>query len=1248
MRLFSLRDMLSKKGYILLSVMLSLVIPGLSQHLSLFDIDSESYPSINAKFYAFDENGIQNTTLTRSDVVIEENRSPQKVIKVTNPEYPHPTSLSIVLTVDISGSMAGRNMTIAKQATSTLVRIIQLDQSECAVTSFDQSNYINSDFSNDLDRLSNAIDKLRAQGGTNYDQAFNDKLTGALKIANSGAHKKVIIFLTDGLGTADDKQIIERAKRLGITIYCVTINMYAPQVLKEIATGTGGAYYENINTAKQAKKAYQKILIEIQELEPSTVEWISTPDCESLKFISFKAPSLKLMDNLSSYRINEKSSIKLMVSSSNIKFRKIMPDDVNDTTITLKALNADFTILSVSSSNPVFKIVNTNFPLKISDGQPMPITLQYKSANRKYEDAKISLINDLCAPTIIHVNNGLNMQEEVPLKVEHPNGGEVFFAGSDTVINWSGVFPWDEVKLEFSSDNGRSWKTLTSDAKSLQNKWHVPNIIGEKMLIKSSMNSGTKKSDLEFLFKRRERYNGFIYTMSPDNSKLIAQCRLSTYVLDFMTGAPLDAGDFRKYIGNQTIQPGLTPDFFSGDGSKIYTYRYGEPVQVYSALDYTFMGQFPKLEERYFFNDAATQYMRQIDYEVEIVDFETGKILKQITIPKGAEKFLFANSFRDNLVVVSRPRLKTSEVWNIDTKTKIASFTTDLKYMKTGTITENKKFLITTSSSPTDGHYPHHGKFTVFDLETKKELYSWTNPDVKKAVLDIAGDIMLRTINDVHQVVDIATGEVIAVVPHPGRAGSLSRDGKFVLINARSNQKDMKMFRFDPNSYAGGNGTDTSDNTFSIIAPKLVGRSVEFGTVRLGDSEEQIFSAFLSNSQNVDVAVDSIYLEGGDHKAFSIVSNRSDFKIKALSSGNIELRFKPVRIGINETNIIIQTPFEKISVSVKGEGVERRISLIDQTINMGKIKVGNEKDSLVIAVIKNTSSSTVSISSIEIAGPDRDQFELVSNKRFKLKKNSSRDLRIIFKPTLGGKTSTRVRYETEGEIGVHELGVFAEGIATGEIIPESITLTSDSVSDIHPDSLRVFRASVFDAQTKKLIASTLTRPESVLQNDNGKFEFYTAFDNQIKMLAQSDGYLPEAFTLESDPDRKYEEVNYEFLLTRIIAGETVQLDNVLFVRSKPVLLHESHEQLDMLYIYMTSHPENKIELSGHTDNQGSAKLNHQLSEDRVKTIRNYLINKGVNKKRISGKGYGQTKPIASNAREETRRLNRRVEFKVVE
>lgn len=94
-------------------------------------------------------------------------------------------------------------------------------------------------------------------------------------------------------------------------------------------------------------------------------------------------------------------------------------------------------------------------------------------------------------------------------------------------------------------------------------------------------------------------------------------------------------------------------------------------------------------------------------------------------------------------------------------------------------------------------------------------------------------------------------------------------------------------------------------------------------------------------------------------------------------------------------------------------------------------------------------------------------------------------------------------------------------------------------------------------------------------------------------------------------------------------------------------LVNSYAELDGVVTFLKENQKVKIELQGHTDNQGDAQKNMELSQQRVDRIKAYLVLKGIKPNRISGKGFGGTRPIAANKDEESRRLNRRVEFVIV-
>ncbi|WP_082318068.1 OmpA family protein [Hymenobacter sp. DG25A] len=120
----------------------------------------------------------------------------------------------------------------------------------------------------------------------------------------------------------------------------------------------------------------------------------------------------------------------------------------------------------------------------------------------------------------------------------------------------------------------------------------------------------------------------------------------------------------------------------------------------------------------------------------------------------------------------------------------------------------------------------------------------------------------------------------------------------------------------------------------------------------------------------------------------------------------------------------------------------------------------------------------------------------------------------------------------------------------------------------------------------------------------------------------------------------------DILLQPLSVGTTLRLEKVQFEQGKAVLLPASYPDLEYLLALLLKYPQLTIELRGHTDNIGDPQKNIQLSEQRVEVVKGYLVSHGISADRITGIGLGGAEPIASNAQEATRQLNRRVEFRV--
>jgi OOP family OmpA-OmpF porin len=129
------------------------------------------------------------------------------------------------------------------------------------------------------------------------------------------------------------------------------------------------------------------------------------------------------------------------------------------------------------------------------------------------------------------------------------------------------------------------------------------------------------------------------------------------------------------------------------------------------------------------------------------------------------------------------------------------------------------------------------------------------------------------------------------------------------------------------------------------------------------------------------------------------------------------------------------------------------------------------------------------------------------------------------------------------------------------------------------------------------------------------------------------------------PDEFYTEpftVNVKFEMAK-----NYTLDNVHFDFGKASLRPDSFKELDELVSFMKNKETIRIEIGGHTDNVGKDADNLKLSQQRAESVKNYLVKKGIAVARIMAKGYGASQPVADNAIDKGRQMNRRTVVRVL-
>jgi len=208
---------------------------------------------------------------------------------------------------------------------------------------------------------------------------------------------------------------------------------------------------------------------------------------------------------------------------------------------------------------------------------------------------------------------------------------------------------------------------------------------------------------------------------------------------------------------------------------------------------------------------------------------------------------------------------------------------------------------------------------------------------------------------------------------------------------------------------------------------------------------------------------------------------------------------------------------------------------------------------------------------------------------------------------------------------------------------------------IKPRPVVLFRGRTLDANTKGPIAASLSFADidnhqrlgtSISDPKTGFFRLILE-NGKYGIHAIAKDYLSIDEIVELEKITQYAEIEKDLFLVPIREDETIELSHVFFQQGKAILKTESFPELDRLVEIMQLSPAMKIELSGHTDNQGSKEVLMKLSEHRVQEVKKYMVKQGIRKDRIAGKGYGPNRPIVANDTNENRERNRRVEFKIL-
>ncbi|MBI3258738.1 MAG: VWA domain-containing protein [Ignavibacteriae bacterium] len=990
-----------------------------SQSLSVYAGNSGNFPLIKTFFYAKDAQGKQLVNLNETNISIKENGVLRKVVKVSCPPEGSPVILSSVLVMDISSSMKGgipsKNIDIAKAAALTWIKELPSDGSECAVTSFDNKSYLNQDFTTDKQRLTDAVNLLSPSGGTNYDAGFIIGPCAALNIIKRAKYKHVIIFLTDGEGFVDQNRTLLEAASTNAEIYCVGVNLKLPSSLKNIAEVTKGAWFENANSPEKIEEIYRLILKLAQALPPCELIWETGISCEVNRQADILVDT-PILETKFDYSVDEINLPKVKLSSTSVRFTDITPGNRDTASIIINAESDSVIITSITSSDTSFIIENTPAPeWRLNKGENKTFRIIFTPTDSLLSFAQIRLEGNLCDGAFLYAIGGFSgkRKQKAVLKILAPNGGEKFPVGDTTTLRWTGVLPADTVSLDYSTDNGSTWLSITKKATGLSYLWRIPPTPSNSCLFRAQQFRKRNADSLLFLNGHSKGINQGCFNNEGTQAITVSNDR--TFIIwDAITGLSLS----QHTITDNTA--GFCVDW-SSDGKKI-AIGGNQGVGLYDASTFSYIQSVSGLprstyscafsdDGRYIVSTGGAQLDQIIvwgtDFNaVELPREHTG-VINRLTVSRSSPKhitILSASQDRD------ARRTEVDITADITNPIQIVGSFVDL------TSTDFCTAYVSNPSNPdtTCAIFNKTGQLRFFPSQSVLSLFAGLTSN------DIAwspdGKYIAVALQERLEIVDLAAGKVTRILDTvKASATSIRWDVYSSKVLATFDNSQALIWQINDQV----DQQDVSDSLWEIVQPILASlKDVDFGKVAINTSRDSVVESILCISKNPlsSSLIDSAIIVNDPDNVFRIISSLpTGFSSVLPACQPMELGFSPKKFGFAVATLQLFSNGQMHEVSLIGNGFDLEISYPD-VIDFEKVHIGAWKDSLLNPSTVNSSRTNLNISKTSVAGPDIKQFLITGGDTVvTLNYQQFAKLQLRFAPTVIGRTSSRVRIDFSRE-----------------------------------------------------------------------------------------------------------------------------------------------------------------------------------------------------------------------------------------
>ncbi len=963
------------RKYIFFIAILTLIAAKANSQLKITNIDASNYPLISLEFLAFDSTGKVLTVFPTTSFSINDNSKIYQPFEISCPQSTR-KNLSLLVTIDLAISNSdsiNSKFEFAKDLTSEIFKLT-IPKNNCALAGFDNISYLFTDFTRDLTQLENGLNSINRSRGSYFNAGLLSKPTGAIELLKNQSDEKILLLITDASSSADKDSVLKLLNQYKIKLFAVSLSKFLSDDVIEIANLSGGKYFADIPQEYDISLWAKVIYAYINNYTPCKIVYEVDYSCDEIHTSIMKILQLDFTDSIK-YTPQREHLAHLQNSPEFISFGGVLPPAFKEVNILLKAINDDIIIDSLVLTDWHFSIsAGTTQNIYISKNREHKITLRFTPSDSTLIFAKLLIYSqNACYGKEILMTAGFpnTIPYEKSIKITNPKCGDKLIVGDTVTIEWSGLLPKDVVQLEYSTNNGRSWDTLVYDINELKYNWIVPNTPSDSCLIRIIQlwpNNIGRTMDLRHqggvnsaMFNSDET---LVVTASQDNTALIWNAN--------------NGKELIRLEGH--TRPVLWAEFNYND-KLIATASQDSTIIIWDATNGSLLkrliGHSEEVRAVRFHPFADTLVSVSKDGYAFLWDLKSGDIID--TLDYSPIHQWFADYSKDSKYIAISGNDRNVKIYNTDNRSIEKIFDTGIAQQGLGINVhctfspDGKKF--TTSS--------WYGKTIIWDFEKGDTIAtvehidsSGNNSAIFFAGFDYTSDTLLTSgFEHKSKMWYAQTGKYLATLQEHRssvKTGVFNFDGMRVLTSSfdstaklwNRGKRDIQM--------------DTTQCVFQIYRATITAKDIEFGEVAFADAVDTVVTAFITNNTKAPITIREIKIEGVSRNDFTILSDFAPFILDSGEQHSLEIRFRPLILGVRLAKIRIVIPNNVIFVNLSGEAFNPDLQTFAKFIDFGEVFIGEHKDTTINPLLRNRFFDQIRIDSIALTQPNEHRFRILN------------------------------------------------------------------------------------------------------------------------------------------------------------------------------------------------------------------------------------------------------------------------------